>query len=104
LIISPIAQQRCFVHDYREAVARCPACHNTFCRECVTEHEGRVVCAACLKNALGTRSESRHRLRRLLTACLPIAALLIAWWVFYGIGRILIMIPAPVHDGSAWSE
>jgi hypothetical protein len=70
----------------------------------VTEHEGRVVCAACLKKALGTRAESRHTFRRLLTASLPIAALLIAWWLFYGIGRFLMTITAPVHDGSAWSK
>ena len=104
MIISPISQQRCFIHDYREAVARCPACRNTFCRECVTEHEGRVVCAACLKKTLGTRAESRHSLRRFVIAGLPIVALLIAWWMFYGIGRILLSIPSSVHDGSAWSK
>jgi hypothetical protein len=92
------------VHDYREAVARCPLCRNSYCRECVTEHEGRVVCAACLKKALGPRAESRHRFRRFLTAGLPVAGLLLAWWLFYGIGRILITIPASVHDGSGWSE
>ena len=41
--------QRCFNHAGREAVARCPECGQFFCRECITEHEDRVLCSACLK-------------------------------------------------------
>ena len=44
-----LAHQRCFNHAVREAVARCPECGQCFCRECITEHDDRVVCAACLK-------------------------------------------------------
>lgn len=99
-----LAQQRCFIHDVREAVARCPVCRHSFCRECITEHEGRVVCAACLKQLHGTRSRSRRTLLRFAAGALPIVGLLLAWLVFYGTGRLLIMIPAAVHDGTAWSK
>ncbi|MFP4054916.1 MAG: rhomboid family protein [Phycisphaerae bacterium] len=42
-------QTRCHNHPQREAAARCPECGRFFCRECVTEHEGRVICSACLR-------------------------------------------------------
>ena len=100
----PIAQQRCFLHEFREAVARCPLCRNAFCRECVTEHEGRVVCAACLKKILIEQSAKKRRFLRLVAAALPIIGLLIAWIVFYGIGRTLMLVPASVHDGTAWRK
>jgi len=102
--MSPIAQQRCLVHEYREAVARCPVCRNAYCRECVTEHEGRVVCAPCLKKILSTRSATRRKFVRFVAAGLPVAGLLLAWVVFYGIGRALMLIPASVHDGTAWRK
>ena len=103
-ILPHIAQQRCFIHDFREAVARCPVCRNAYCRECVTEHEGRVVCAVCLKNMLVARDATRRRFVRIAASVLPIAGLLLAWLCFYGIGRILMLIPASVHDGTVWAK
>ena len=47
--MTALAHQRCFNHALREAAARCPGCGNFFCRECVTEHDDRVLCAACLE-------------------------------------------------------
>ncbi|MGA2596933.1 MAG: rhomboid family protein [Bryobacteraceae bacterium] len=99
-----LAQQRCFIHEFREAVARCPVCRNSFCRECVTEHQGRVVCTACLKQLHSTKGASQRKLLRLVSGVLPIAGLLLAWLVFYSAGRILTLIPADVHDGTAWSK
>lgn len=99
-----IAQQRCHVHETREAVARCPECRKPYCRECVTEHEGRVVCAACLRELLGVRPVSRRKILKFAEAGLPIMGLLLAWLVFYGIGRTLMLIPASVHNGTAWSK
>jgi formylmethanofuran dehydrogenase subunit E len=43
-----IALARCQRHPGREAAARCPSCQQSFCRECITEHEGRMLCLACL--------------------------------------------------------
>ena len=47
--MSALAHQRCFHHSLREAVARCPECRQFYCRECVTEHDDRMFCAACLR-------------------------------------------------------
>jgi hypothetical protein len=79
-------------------------CRNTYCRECVTEHEGRVVCAACLRNVLSEKGATRRRILRVMAGGLPLAGLLLAWLMFYGVGRALMMIPASVHDGTAWGK
>lgn len=100
-----IAQQRCFIHTAREAVARCPECRNAFCRECVTEHQGRVVCAACLRRLGAASSQRRRGLRRIAAAgIVPACGLALAWACFYAIGRLLALIPASLHDGTIWSK
>ena len=40
--------QTCFQHPDREAVVRCPSCRKYYCRECVTEHDDRMLCSNCL--------------------------------------------------------
>jgi len=61
-----------------------------------------VVCAACLRKTLGEKSATRRRILRVMAGGLPVAGLLFAWLIFYGVGRVLMMIPASVHDGTAW--
>lgn len=55
---------RCLFHSLREAAARCPHCGGTFCRECVTDEEGRLACPPCLRRMARppapTRSLTRH--------------------------------------------
>lgn len=85
-------------------MARCPVCRNSYCRECVTEHEGRVICAPCLKKLLIAHGATHRKFTRFFAAALPLAGLLLAWIVFYGISRVLMLIPASVHDGTAWSK
>src|SRR6266576_2922250 len=48
----PTLHQHCWNHEAREAVCRCPGCARPFCRECVTEHEARLLCAQCLRKAI----------------------------------------------------
>jgi len=83
-------QQRCWNHEAREAVCRCLACGRSFCRECVTEHESRLVCAACLRNLAETAAKRRGRMRRLVSALLTVAGLLLAWAVYFAAGEGLI--------------
>lgn len=102
--MSEISQQRCFNHTSREAVARCPECRRCFCRECVTEHEDRVLCAACLRK-LAARGERRRRrwqgVGLLLRATL---GFLVLWTLLYYAGQILLRIPSSVHEGTLWRE
>jgi hypothetical protein len=97
-----LSQQRCFNHAVREAAARCPECKLFYCRECITEHDDRLICAACLKK-LTNRSRSRHpRLFGVLRA-LPVGIGLGLLWIFFHLlGMTLLSIPSSFHDGTVW--
>jgi len=98
-----IAQERCFNHASREAAARCPECGRYFCRECVSEHEGRVICAFCFKR-LRAGPVGRTRLAGLLRAAQILIGILILWSSFYLLGRILLAIPSSFHDQAFLQE
>ena len=63
--MAALLANRCLHHPVREAVARCPECGQFFCRECITEHEDRVVCSSCLKR-LTAKKETKRRALDLL--------------------------------------
>jgi hypothetical protein len=96
-------QQRCWNHEEREAACRCPGCLRSFCRECVTEHESRLLCAACL-NAAARVARTRHgRIRRVVPLGMAGAGLILAWLVFYGAGEILL--ESSTHmERTAWQD
>lgn len=97
-----LSSQRCFNHAAREAVARCPECRQFFCRECITEHEDRVLCAACL-----SRLTRKPLLRRFaLSQIVPLGGcalgLLVAWFFFFLGGAFLVRLPDASHQGTLW--
>lgn len=87
--MGPISlQHRCWNHEDREAVCRCPECGRSFCRECVGEHEQRLLCASCLKTAVPAPSPApRHR--RWTRPGLAVAGLLLAWIVWFCAGEAI---------------
>jgi hypothetical protein len=99
-----LTQQRCLHHPVREAVARCPECGGFFCRECVTEHDDRVICANCLKAITRDSTRSRLRLGALRRIAFCGLGMLVAWICFYEIGRTLLLIPTSFHDGTVWQS
>lgn len=98
-----LADARCFHHAEREAAARCLECDRLFCRECVTEYRGRVVCAACLE-ALSQSAALPARGPRLLKGAAALVSLFAMWFTFYVLGRLLLSIPSPFHEGTFWEE
>jgi len=78
---------RCLFHPLREAAARCPHCGGTFCRECVTDEEGRLACPPCLRRLArpGAAKASLARLFREVLAGLTAFACLAA--LFFGLLR-----------------
>jgi len=80
-------QQRCWNHEAREAACRCPACGRSYCRECVSEHEGRLLCAACLSGISAGREPGDGRWRRLAPAAMIAAAILLAWLTYWVAGE-----------------
>lgn len=99
-----LTHARCFNHAEREAAARCPECKRFFCRECVTEHGDRVICARCLRRLaeLGRRADGR--IAKLHTVSHLALAFLVAWLVFYSFGRALLLLPTSFHEGTLWRE
>lgn len=102
--MSGIRQHRCHNHDLREAVARCPDCSRFFCRECVTEHGARMLCATCMRRALrgGEISRRRKGSGRPTLIALALGGFIFAWLCFYLIGRLLLRIPSEFHEGTIW--
>lgn len=96
--------QRCRNHSAREAVARCPGCSRYFCRECISEHEGRVLCASCLVQVFKTGAVPRARLASFVRIVLAFAGIVTAWIFFDLLGHILVKIPASFHEGTIWEK
>ncbi len=102
--MNTLLRERCLFHPGREAVARCPECRGFFCRECVTEHDEKVVCANCLARlaAAVPRPISGRGVATLFRWGGAVAGLLVAWFCFYTIGRVLIAIPSDFHASKLW--
>jgi hypothetical protein len=70
---------RCLFHPLREAAARCPHCGGTFCRECVTDEEGKLACPPCLRRMArppAPRESLTRRFRQVLAGLTALAALM----------------------------
>ena len=99
-----LTHQRCINHMSREAVARCPECRRFFCRECITEHEDKVLCASCLRKQLkpglkGLRpSQWIYRLGHFTVG------IMLLYVLFYYIAQILLTLPADFHEGTFWQQ
>ncbi len=99
-----LIHQRCLNHSLREAVARCPECGRFFCRECITEHEGRVLCAACLRQRVQPRFTRRRGLVWAWRSVQFLAGLFTVWLFFYLLGGQLLSIDSAVHEGTVWRD
>ena len=82
-----IALARCQRHPGREAAARCPSCQQSFCRECITEHEGRMLCLACLTKRSQPATGRGAEWERVGWAAGAVVGGLLAWQFFLGLGE-----------------
>jgi hypothetical protein len=85
----PALQQRCWNHEAREAVCRCPECGRAFCHECVAEHESRLLCATCLAAVARTAHAQRSRWRSWAPAAMLLSGILLSWIFFYTAGQTI---------------
>lgn len=90
-------RQRCFHHEAREAVCRCLGCSHSFCRECVVDHDGRLMCASCLQARSGPAA-APSRMRSLRSLVYAFAGVLAAWIFFYTAGRVVVSIALAWDD------
>lgn len=102
--MSELFLQRCLNHAQREAAAKCPSCGHYFCRECISEHDGRVICANCARALVKPpfyKRKSIERVMQIAHCCLGFAA---AWFLFYLLGEALLKLPSSFHDGTIWEN
>jgi hypothetical protein len=104
MMATSVAEQRCLRHPEREAVARCPQCRYFFCRECITEHEDRVLCADCLAKMLRPSEKHGSVLAQTGTALFSVFGIAIAWLFFYFLGELLARAPVSFHEGTVWEK
>jgi hypothetical protein len=101
-MMKDLSTQRCFNHAQREAVARCPQCRGYFCRECITEHDSRVICAACLRKLVRKSALPRRTLTSLVQAGQCLLGIVVVWFFFHLIGEGLLSLPTSFHEGTLW--
>ena len=99
-----LIHQRCFNHSVREAAARCPECGHFYCRECITEHEDRVICAACLKKSVQPSFTKARGFVGLLRAIQLLAGVFTVWFFFYLFGQALLSMDSSFHEGTIWQQ
>lgn len=97
-----LSQQRCRNHPDREAVLRCGECRNFFCRECGTEHDGRMLCASCIQSLVKAESKATRAPWGLTALLLSAANFLLIWVLFYICARVLAAVPSSFHEGTFW--
>jgi hypothetical protein len=100
--MSSLTHQRCLNHAAREAVARCPECRQYFCRECITEHDHRVICAACLKKLARLPLHQRPAFAGLIRAAQCLCGFVAAWFFFHLVAEALLKLPTDFHEGTLW--
>ena len=97
-----LRERRCRNHLSREAAARCPECGFFFCRECVTEHEDRILCSDCLRQkSVASGNRVRGGLRRMAAVLSAAAGLAIAWLFFFLLGRGLLLVPTALPESAS---
>ena len=79
----------------------CPSCRRFFCRECATEHEGRLLCSTCLRK-LDRAAQAVVRRAWLRHAALGLGGFIFACLVFYAAGSALRSVTAATHEGGPW--
>jgi hypothetical protein len=100
--VSSLAAQRCFHHAEREAAARCTGCGRFFCRECVSDHDDRAICATCLRRLSEQPLAGPGRHALISGGVLGLLGFLAAWFFFYLVGEALLNLPTDFHEGTIW--
>ena len=98
----PLSALRCNHHGEREAAALCTRCRKPYCRECVTEHEGAVLCNVCLARPQRVTKQGLRFGLALLSCGVFTVSLLSLVLVFALVGKVLLVIPSELHEGSVW--
>lgn len=100
----PLQRATCLNHPRREAAARCTACAQPFCRECVTELDGRMVCGACHRAKVATKEKAPKDWFALTASLQAVLGLALLWSTAWFLGRLLLSTPSEFHEGRIWQK
>ena len=93
-----LKHRRCLNHAEREASARCPICKNDFCRECITEHKGKMLCVNCLKESTKKKKNHKKLFTPIFYTLLLALTLIIIFLCFVSMGREIAFREISKHD------
>ncbi len=98
--------QSCLHHAGRPAVARCPSCSQSYCRECVVEHDYKLICASCLARVAEAVTRPGKKPGRFpIAAVIQFALALFAGWLIVQlVADIIMSLPSDIHDGLIWEQ
>ncbi len=101
-----LAKSTCNLHHERAASARCPSCKLFFCAECITEHDGKLTCAECLRKNQSPPEPAAKKWDaiQLMPVFHFMIAVFVTWSAFYFIAQVLMEIPDSFHDGTIWQS
>jgi hypothetical protein len=99
-----LAALRCNNHADREAAALCASCGRPQCRECVTEHAGRLLCGQCLARQAVSRVRDGSWRTHVAATIMLAVAVLSAVSFFFLVGKLLTKVPPAVHEGTIWRQ
>jgi len=103
--MNTLSRQRCYNHHQREAVVRCPDCGRYYCRECVTEHDERMMCSQCLQRLNDHQAKTPGTWgQKFLAVGQGVFGFLVLWYAFYLVGIALSAIPYTFHEGTIWQS
>jgi uncharacterized paraquat-inducible protein A len=97
-----LRQQRCVHHPQREASARCPECGKYYCRECITEHDDRVLCASCLAKLTRAKEKKTRSWTLVPRVALALVAMAVIFVLILLAGNALLSIPSSFHNAGGW--
>lgn len=98
--MSQVRQARCSHHPGREAVARCLECKRYYCRECITEHDHRVICSSCLQKLVASQSKPKRKSGPVIRLVQVAVGLVLLWAFFYLIGSVMLQSADAFHEGE----
>jgi len=99
-----LIHQRCFNHASREASGQCLSCERFYCRECLIDHQDRLICASCLRASVKPALTRRPLFRGTIRLIQGTTGLVLTWGLFYLFGKCLLLLPSSFHEGNLWQD
>jgi len=82
----------------------CPECSCYYCRECVVEHDDRLLCSSCLDKLFTPQTKKGFRFGFFAHLGQFLFGFLLLWFLFYSVSLALLATPSYFHEGTIWKK